>query len=408
LARRANFADSIKTSYSNVLLVDNGGFFPEDDLHQPVSWFLMDAMKVLGTDAVGCGDRDLRFGVQYLRSQIKRTGLSMVCANLYERTTKKPVLQPYVIKTVGTYKVGIFGLMSDKADLGPARDSIYTVEPSNVAKTTIAEMRKKGARVIVLLSQLGKVESEDLVTAIDGIDAVIVGRNVPLIQTGRLVKNTVACYGGEQGQYVGETILTFNDKGAISARENEMFLLGPEVGEKKEVADLVRGFEDGFNALLEKKAKEDQARANTMAGADSSSMAPDHFLGSDVCSRCHVDEAEQWKTTAHAKAWQTLVDRHKDATPDCIPCHVLGYKQAGGYGTMATNRVNVQCESCHGMGTGHEAFAASHPKVSEQVCQSCHNATTSPDFAFAKFKPYVDHTHRAGELPPLTSHTMMK
>src|SRR5690349_15538713 len=104
----------------------------------------MDAMKVIGTDAVGCGDRDLRFGVQYLKSQIKRTGLSMVCANLYDRTTKKPVLQPYVIKTVGTYKVGIFGLMSDKADLGPARDSIYTVEPSNVAKATVADMRKKG------------------------------------------------------------------------------------------------------------------------------------------------------------------------------------------------------------------------------------------------------------------------
>ena len=135
--------DSIKTQYGNVLLVDNGGFFPEDDIHQPVSWFLMDAMKLLGTDAVGLGDRDLRFGLAWLRGQIKRTGLSMVCANLYDNSTKKPAIQPYVIKTVNGIKVGIVGLMSDKADVGPARDSIFVVEPSNVLKMAIADMRKK-------------------------------------------------------------------------------------------------------------------------------------------------------------------------------------------------------------------------------------------------------------------------
>ena len=36
------------------------------------------------------------------------------------------------------------------------------------AQRTVAELRKKGATVVVLLSQLGKVESEDLVTAVDG------------------------------------------------------------------------------------------------------------------------------------------------------------------------------------------------------------------------------------------------
>ena len=39
------------------MVVDNGGFFPDDSLHIDYAWFLMDGMKLLGTDAVGLGDR---------------------------------------------------------------------------------------------------------------------------------------------------------------------------------------------------------------------------------------------------------------------------------------------------------------------------------------------------------------
>ena len=34
LARQATFADSMRSRYANVLLVDNGNFFPEDELHR--------------------------------------------------------------------------------------------------------------------------------------------------------------------------------------------------------------------------------------------------------------------------------------------------------------------------------------------------------------------------------------
>jgi len=390
-----------------VLLLDNGGFFPEDDLHMPAAWFLMDAMKLLGTDAVGLGDRDLRLGLAWLRGQIKRTGLSVVCANLYDKSTNKPALQPYVIKNVNGIKVGIIGVMSDKSDVGPARDSLYLVEPSNVTKMAISEMRKKGVTVVVLLSQLGKIESEDLVTAVDGVDALIVGRNVPLIQTGRMIKTTIACYGGEQGQYVGRTILTLGPKNKATAGENEMFILGPEVTEKKELAALVRGFEDGLNAMLARKEKEQTASA---ALSDSTKNVPDHFLGMDMCIRCHVAEGEQWKTTHHARAWATLTERHKESTPECVSCHVVGFKQPGGYGMNTTGAVmtGVQCENCHGMGTRHEAFAAVDKKVAESTCLTCHTSSTSPDFNFAKFRPYIDHTHKESELPPLSSRTPMK
>src|SRR5207253_308997 len=113
-----------------------------------------------------------RFGVAFLRSQIKRTSLPMTCANLLDKQTHRTLLPPYVIKKTGNVRVGIFSLLSDKAALGPGKDSLQILEPTAVARSTVAELKKK-ADVIVLLGQLGKVEAEDLVSAVDGIDALI-------------------------------------------------------------------------------------------------------------------------------------------------------------------------------------------------------------------------------------------
>ena len=371
----------MKTQYGQILLVDAGGFFPEQDTHRDAAWFLMDAMHVIGTDAVGVGDRDLRFGLSFLRDQAKRSQLPLTSANLFEKKSKKPALTPHIVKKVGTAKVGIFSLMSDKVDLGPARDSLVVQDPPAAAQKAVAELRKKGATVIVLLSQLGKVESEDLVSAVEGIDAVIVGRNAPMLQKGRLIKTTVACYGGEQGQYLGRTILSLDPGRKVATGENDVFMLGPEVGEKPEVAQIVKAFEDGFNEKLRKAEREKTAAAV----ARDLERNPDKYLGAEVCMRCHTEQAEQWKTTPHARAWQTLVDNKKDSAGECVGCHVLGHNKPGGFqtGTQTPAMTNVQCESCHGMGTKHEAFATTPHKVTEATCIQCHNADNDPTWNFS-------------------------
>ncbi|HVP14979.1 MAG TPA: multiheme c-type cytochrome [Terriglobales bacterium] len=389
--------------------MDNGFFFPEDDVHQDVSWFLMDVMKVLNYDAVGCSEKELRFGIGYLRAQLRRTQLPMVCANLVFQPPRskvgRPLLAPSLIKTVGTVKVGVFGLISDNLDLGPSKDSLKVLEPAATARSTIADLRKRGATIVVLLSQLGKIESEDLVTAVDGIDAVIVGHNVALLQKGRMIKNTVACYGGEQGQYVGRTIITLDERRRMATGDNETFMLGPEIPDRKDIASLVKGFTDNFNEKLRKLEKERVAKE----AQKQTSATPDHYLGSDVCARCHPTEAAQWKTTGHAQAWQSLVAAHKDATPDCIRCHVVGYNQAGGFKdlTSSPGLPNVQCENCHGMGTQHDAFAAHPRKVTEQTCRSCHTKETSPGFDFALYEPYINH-QGVGTKQPLPESPMKR
>jgi len=385
--------DSTRASYSQVALVDGGGFFPETDAQQDAAWFLMDAMKTLGTVAVGTSERELRWGIAYLKAQVKHSGLPVVSANLMDVSTRRPALPPYVLAKIGRVRVGFFSLMSDKVDLGPARDSLKIDAPEAAARRTVDELHKKGATVIVLLSQLGKVESEDLVAAVRGIDAVICGHNVPLIQKGRMVKNTVTSYGGEQGQYVSRTLLTIDAKGKMTTGENESFILSPEVGEKPEIAKLVKTFEDALNERLRKQEQERAGNAATQ-----NQQATDHYLGADLCIRCHASEGTQWKTTSHSLAWNTLVEVKKDATPDCIPCHVVGYKQPGGFQTSAdAGRLgNVQCENCHGLGTRHDDYAKAL-KVSQATCVTCHHGDNDPEFNWEKYRPKIAHNNTSGE-----------
>src|SRR5207249_11565241 len=107
LARRASFVDSMKVQYGQVVLVDNGGFFPEQANEHDIAWFLMDAMKMLGTDAVGLGERDLKYGIAWLKAQQKRPGVPLVCANLVDKKTGKTVLPPSGTKRVRNVQVAI-------------------------------------------------------------------------------------------------------------------------------------------------------------------------------------------------------------------------------------------------------------------------------------------------------------
>jgi 2',3'-cyclic-nucleotide 2'-phosphodiesterase (5'-nucleotidase family) len=400
LARQASFLDSVRVEYGQSFFVDAGGYFPEDDAHRDAAWFLMDSYMLLGIDAVGVGPRDLRFGVSYLRESARARKLPVVCANLLDRASGRPVFPATTLVARGRVKVGFFGLLSAKADLGPSRDSLTVSEPEAAARAAIAELRRKGATVVVALSDLGKVESEDLATAVPGLDVIVAAYNVPVIQLGRVIQNTLMVYGGEQGQNIGRVKLGLGPDGrSIATRAAEVAVLTPQVPDKPEMLQMVKGFESALNEKL-RKAEMERATQRNLAVAD---RQVDHFVGTATCERCHPAEAAQWRTTAHARAWRTLVDDKKDADPACAKCHTVGAGEPGGFqnAQLSKGMTDVGCESCHGMGTRHDAFTAAPQPVAEATCRGCHDAANSPAFAFDLYRAHVVHTPVAGlpELP---------
>ncbi len=112
------------------------------------------------------------------------------------------------------------------------------------------------------------------------------------------------------------------------------------------------------------------------------------YVGGEGCEDCHGEAAEFWKTTRHAQAWETLVERGQEFDHDCIGCHVTGWMQPGGANLGFNDKLrDVQCETCHGPGSIHVAkggeekpFAVHRGPATELCATQCHTKEHSDTF----------------------------
>jgi hypothetical protein len=245
-------------------------------------------------------------------------------------------------------------------------------------------MREK-VDVVVLLAHLGRTEAYDLASQVEGIDVLVVGHRPSLILRSREVNGAVAVSSGTQGQNIGESLVHVVD-GGIDKVDSKVVILTPKVGENTEVAKLQKDFETQLNEALRKQQQEQAVKAG---GPVSTSK----FIGMDACVSCHEPQYEQWKSTPHAHAFETLAAQSKEATPDCVKCHVTGFGQPGGYTNQVTTAKlkDVQCEVCHGMGTDHNMFDSVKEPPSEALCLTCHTPENDPSWNYAAKLPLVVH-----------------
>jgi hypothetical protein len=132
--------------------------------------------------------------------------------------------------------------------------------------------------------------------------------------------------------------------------------------------------------------------ANVKAAANKQVVPPAKgqpgYVGSEACSDCHQEAVDFWKTTRHAHAWETLVERGQQFDYECIGCHVTGWERPGG-SNLAHNESlrDVQCETCHGPGSIHAAkggeekpFAIVRQPKEDLCATECHTKEHSDTF----------------------------
>jgi hypothetical protein len=115
------------------------------------------------------------------------------------------------------------------------------------------------------------------------------------------------------------------------------------------------------------------------------------YMSYTACRECHEEIVEGWKSTSHAKAFETLRSQgvEKLNNPGCVKCHVVAFDQEGGFIDMdlTPELAGVQCECCHGPGRKH--MESQNPadivgKPGEAVCRACHTEGQDKNFDFAK------------------------
>lgn len=177
-----------------------------------------------------------------------------------------------------------------------------------------------------------------------------------------------------------------NLRGVIVAK----FKGGKFVSAKVEILESTIKEDPGANRIYSYYLKRlTQERLIDKVERDSS----DDFAASKNCRSCHGKIYNQFQTTKHATAYNSLIHEGHQADPDCVGCHVVGLNSTKGFVYEKTPALaHVGCESCHGPGREHARNPKVRlPKVQEQKCLTCHTASNSPSFNFQTYWKKIKH-----------------
>jgi hypothetical protein len=117
------------------------------------------------------------------------------------------------------------------------------------------------------------------------------------------------------------------------------------------------------------------------------------FVGGETCIECHTAFHEQWLTTRHAHAFESIDLVGKSLDPECVVCHVVGHGEKGGFFSMKSTPglANVQCEACHGIGRDHLSDFSPMNPVTVKTCLKCHTRENSPEFDYPVYREKIRH-----------------
>lgn len=414
MARRAAYIEAVSVLDSaSVLHLDCGDVIgAKGAMEELKARYLFEAYDSMNVDVINLGSSDLLLGQKYLFDQMKRTGIPIISANVHYFDTGARFLRPYVIRRLapkrflgfewGGLKVGIFGLvqtLDENQGLPFDREKdehrLIIKDPAVVAREMVEELRPQ-VDLIVCLAHTGWLQGRDLARNVSGIDLMIVGNGANVKPKPYVVNNIPLVMPGDEGKFLGVMDLLLDEKKKVVERE----------GMSKELEDSIE--DDPAMAELVARYNEDLRKIGKEIVPATSRLDEEKFLGAEACGQCHALELRDWKGSGHAHAVESLVEEGQDFNPTCLKCHVTGYGYFNGFHSYekTPTMINVQCESCHGSGSDHVAWARGEeipesdrgPETkylfspTEDRCVACHDSENDPEFDFTEAKPIVDHS----------------
>ena len=193
LPRKA-LIDSVRSKEKNTILIDAGDMvqgtlyfnYFRGDVEYPL-------FNMMGYDVRILGNHEFDNGLDELASHWKDVKASRLSANYdFSDTPAKGLFEPYVIKKVGTKKVGFIGINVNPESLISEENykGMKFLDPIETANKYAALLKKKGCDLIVAVTHIGYDEGPDveddlkLARASKDIDIIIGGHSHTFVDPG--------------------------------------------------------------------------------------------------------------------------------------------------------------------------------------------------------------------------------
>jgi len=418
LSRRQNFLRALAASGWEVVPIDLGGQVKRFGKQTEAKFqSIADGLRGMRYDAVGFGPGDLRLPAEELVAAVAAVGdepTPYVSANVGLLGLDASITPRFRVVEAGGLKIGITTVLGDGEAAKIRNDDIEIGAAAAALETVAADLAKAGCDHQVLMCWAGPEETKALATRYPQFDIVATAggadeppRELPTLPGGaRLVEL------GHKGMFA-VAIGLFADPAA-------------PVRSQRVPLDARWGEADDMIAVLATY----QQKLETM-GLAGLGLAPirhpsgRRFAGSAACAECHQEPYEVWENSGHAKALATLEEAspRRDADPECLSCHVVGWAPQrfepfeGGFAGMdkTPHLAHQGCENCHGPAAAHTAVERGDVRATEAErdrlraeislslatpegkqkavnnCLECHDLDNSPQFDFDEYWPSVAH-----------------
>jgi 2',3'-cyclic-nucleotide 2'-phosphodiesterase (5'-nucleotidase family) len=421
LARQAGVVDAWQRLGQPFLLLDSGDLLarPEAGAAEREETALRaalayDVLAKMGLTAAVPGEADLSLGVPFLRDLAARAGITLLAANLQDRSGASPFAGSTVL-SVGGLTVGVVGLLSPS--LCPKE--LKASSPASAAREQIAWMGK--VDLLVALAHQPPEEDDELARQVPFDLLIAAHGGVPVVAS-QIDGHTLRVRNGNSARFIGRIDLDLGKPGTTGSFADGNALLrtwlasgdwqktpGPFVaatpGDARRFAAALVPLEEGLPLdtavaarIAAYRAQADARERARLAtgGAAAASVDNSAYAGDTRCATCHAQAYEAWKGSLHAAAYETLVRAGHSLDTSCVGCHTTGYGRPGGFEHPAQVGFlkEVQCEVCHGPGKAHVVDPRSarlSVSSGEQACRGCHSTERSPAFNYASYLARIAH-----------------
>ncbi len=245
-ARRAALIRKIrKKSEHPVIVMDAGDLFARGKMNGQLDF---DVLNATPYDIMTLGNNEFKGadgqkGLDILMARIKQAKFPIVCANLFDRATNRPLVPPYTIINAGGIRIGVIGLTAPRVATYPQAKTLIIPNPAETAKLLVPKLREQ-CDFVIALTHIGYPFDIQLAATVPGIDVIIGGDSHTRTTKPTVVKETIICQAGEWGVFLGRLDLKLKPEGkryVVDSHAGKLISINSSLGTAKDIEQILQG-----------------------------------------------------------------------------------------------------------------------------------------------------------------------
>ncbi len=195
---------------------------------------VVDAMNLIGFEAMAIGNHEFDWTVDVIRSNQTRADFPFLASNIFDRETKRlaDFVLPYTMIDRSGVRIGIIGTIGATLESSILTSNVMDYEfvsPSSMVATSANYLRTMGAKIIVLLNHNPDLESG----IYDNVDVVFNGHSHETKrETIKGVPSLQASYNGRAVAHVQLSYTASSDTVSVVTSANDSNLINQNLDEE--------------------------------------------------------------------------------------------------------------------------------------------------------------------------------